>query len=156
MRLAWCRLEHTGGHEAAYGLLAQLVGAPLPEICRTPLGKPFFKDEALHFSISHTRHHAFCCVSEQNVGIDAEEMGRPVDPRLADRFLSETEKARVAVAPDKNDALLRLWVLKESYGKLTGKGIGNFLKTTDFDPYSQKIQIIDGCYVAVLEEDNAV
>ena len=151
MRLAWCRLEHTGGHEAAYGLLAQLVGAPLPEICRTPLGKPFFKDEALHFSISHTRHHAFCCVSEQNVGIDAEEMGRPVDPRLADRFLSETEKARVAVAPDKNDALLRLWVLKEAAAKCSGEGLRGYPNKTDFSPDDPRVQQIDGCYVAVIE-----
>lgn len=152
MQLAWTRLEEESGHSAAYALLESLVGAPLPEICRTSRGKPYFQDDSRHFSISHTLHHAFCCVSEKNVGIDAEEIGRKINLRLAQRYLSPAELARLETAADKDDALLRLWVLKESYSKLTGRGIGNYLKTTDFDPYSPKIQCIDGCYVAVLEE----
>lgn len=152
MRLAWTRLDGKNGHDAAYQLLAQLVGAPLPEIQRTPRGKPYFPGENLHFSVSHTANHAFCCVSDRNVGIDAEEMGRRIDLRLADRLLSPAEKALFDVAENKRDCLLRLWVLKESYAKLTGRGYGNYLKETRFSPEDPEIQIIDGCYVAVLEE----
>ena len=54
---------------------------------------------------------------------------------------------------DKRAALLRLWVLKEAYAKLTGRGIGNWLKSTDFDPEDTRITCIDGCYVAILEEE---
>ena len=46
--------------------------------------------------------------------------------------------------------LLKFWVLKEAYAKLTGRGLGNYLGQTDFDP--ETAQIIDGGYVAVLEE----
>jgi hypothetical protein len=117
-------------------------------------GKPYFADGGPHFSISHTTNHAFCCVSERNIGIDAEEIGRRVDLRLADRFLSPYEKTLFDTAMDKKDCLLRLWVLKESYAKLTGRGVGNYLKSTDFSPDDPRIQIIDGCYVAVLEGEN--
>ena len=154
MRLAWTRLDGKDGHDAAYALLEQLVGTPLPPIRRTELGKPYFADGGLHFSISHTKNHAFCCVSERNIGIDAEEIGRRVDLRLADKFLSPHEKALFDAAMDKQDCLLRLWVLKESYAKLTGRGVGNYLKSTDFPPDDPRIQIIDGCYVAVLEGEN--
>ena len=154
MRLAWTRLDGKDGHDAAYALLEQLVGTPLPPIRRTGLGKPYFADGGLHFSISHTNLHAFCCVSDRNIGIDAEEIGRRVDLRLADKFLSPHEKTLFDAAVDKQDCLLRLWVLKESYAKLTGRGVGNYLKSTDFSPNDPRIQIIDGCYVAVLEGEN--
>ena len=152
MRMLWTRLEGETGHEAAYALLEQLVGTPLPPIRRTELGKPYFADGDLHFSISHTENHAFCCVSNRKIGIDAEEIGRRVDLRLADRFLSPYEKALFDTAADKQDCLLRLWVLKESYAKRTGRGVGNYLKSTDFSPDDPRIQIIDGCYVAVMED----
>ena len=48
--------------------------------------------------------------------------------------------------------MLRLWVLKESYAKLTGRGFGHYLKDTAFSPDDPAIQEIDGCYVALMEE----
>ena len=153
MKLLWTRLEPgCSGHDAAYRLLAQLAGQPLPEIRRTKQGKPYFLDEKLCFSLSHTALHVFCCLSERNVGMDAEEIGRKIDLRLGERWLSDPERVRVEASCDREDALLRLWVLKESYAKLTGRGLGNYLKDTDFSPKDPRIQVIDGCYVAVLEE----
>ena len=149
MELRWLRLDGRDGHTVGRELLAEMAGAG--EILVTETGKPYFS-AGPHFSISHTKNHVFCCVSEKNVGIDAEEMDRTIDLRLAARYLSVAEQARVAGAKDQNAALLRLWVLKESYAKLTGRGIGNYLKNTDFHPEDGRIQIIDGCYLAVLEE----
>ena len=151
MKLIWARLDGRDGHEVGRELLRELVGE-CPEIAVTDRGKPYFVDFPLRFSISHSKNHAFCAVSDKNIGIDAEEMDRQIDSRIAERYLSEAEKARLQNAADPRAALLRLWVLKESYAKLTGRGWGNYLKSTDFDPNDQRIQEIDGCYVAVLEE----
>ena len=152
MELLWQRLDGRDGHKVGRELLARLCGGTLPEICYTDRGKPYFRDKRLHFSISHTKNHVFCAISHKNIGIDAEEMDRKVTLRLAETYLSPTEKARFDAALDKSTCLLRLWVLKESYAKLTGRGLGSYLKDTDFDPGDPRIQIIDGCYVAVLEE----
>ena len=149
MELLWERLDGRDGHAAGRELLARMV-SPLPEILVTPRGKPYFSCGAPHFSISHTKNHVFCAVSGQNIGIDAEEIGRPIDLRLAARILSPREQQRLTAAPDPADALLRLWVQKESYAKLTGRGWGDYLKDTDFDP--AHVTVIDGCYVAILEE----
>jgi len=151
MELLWTRLEGRSGHDAAYELLTQAV-CPLPEIRRTDRGKPYFSGSTLHFSISHTKNHAFCCVHTANVGIDAEETDRDIDLRLADKLLSPLEKRRFDAAPDKPAALLRLWVLKEALAKLTGRGWGSYLYETDFAPDDPRIQIIDGCFVAILTE----
>ncbi len=152
MRIAFARLNGRNGHAVARELLAGLCGGKTPEISVTDNGKPFFADKKLHFSISHTKNHAFCCLSNGNIGLDAEEMDRSVSPALADKILSPAEKTRFAAATDPDAALLRLWVLKEAYAKLTGKGLGNYLYRTDFDPDDKRVLIIDGCYVAVLEE----
>jgi len=155
VKLKWKKLENQSGHDAGRELLADLYfeenGSEMPEILRADRGKPYFSESNWHFSISHTDRHAFCCLSRQNVGIDAEEEHRKIDLRIAERFLSETEKKRLRLAPDQNTALLRLWVLKEAYAKLTGRGIGNWLKSTDFDPEDPRITCIDGCFVAILE-----
>ena len=149
MRIAFARLNGRNGHAVGRELLSQLLGSQLPEIAVTERGKPYFLGSDLHFSISHTKHHAFCCVSGKNIGIDAEEMGRKVSPALAEKILSTSEKQRCAETAD----ILRLWVLKEAYAKLTGRGLGDYLYETDFDPKDPRILIIDGCYVAIMEEE---
>ena len=153
MEILWARLNGRSGHEAGRELLAKVCGGTLPTIAYTDRGKPYFPGKALHFSISHTKNHAFCAVSHKNIGIDAEEMDRKVNLRLADTQLSSREKTRFDAAEDKSACLLRLWVLKESYAKLTGRGLGAYLKETDFDPNDPRIQTIDGCFVAVLTEE---
>lgn len=151
-------LNGADGHEVGRLLLAQLyrqaTGNDLPPIAVTPRGKPYFPESDWHFSISHTKNHAFCVLSRHNIGLDAEEKGRSVSPEMIEKFTSDAEKTRLGNAPQ--DAFLRLWVLKEAQSKLTGRGIGNWLKNTDFDPSDPRIQEIDGCYVAVLEEKDAI
>ena len=88
------------------------------------------------------------------VGIDAEEKGRQINLRLTEKILSEPERVRFEAAADQRDTLLRLWVLKEAAGKLTGEGINGYPNHTDFDPCDSRIQEIDGCYVAVLKEND--
>ena len=151
-------LNGRDGHGVGRALLAQLyrhaTGEELPFIVVTPRGKPYFPDGKWHFSISHTPNYAFCVLSRNNIGLDAEEKGRKVSPALMDKYTSDAEKGRLGSDPQ--DAFLRLWVLKEAQSKLTGRGMGNWLKDTNFHPDDPRIQEINGCYVAVLEENNAV
>ena len=159
MKIAGEALNGRSGHEAGRELLAKLfreeTGKELPEIAVADRGKPYFVDSPWQFSISHTARHVFCVLAEKPVGLDAEESDRKVDLRLADRILSESEKRRYDRAEDKRAFLLRLWVLKEASAKLTGEGLRGFPNHTDFDPNDPRIRIMDGCYVAVLEMQNA-
>ena len=150
--LAWCTLDGISGHEAGRQLLRQLCGGTLPEIAVTDRGKPYFPQGELHFSISHTKGHAFCAVSPRNIGIDAEEMDRPIRPELAEKILSPSELARFREAEDPRDALLRLWVLKEADAKRSGEGLRGYPNRTDFSPDDSRIFTLDRCYVAVLTE----
>ena len=141
------------GHTAGLALLEKLYGAPLPEIRRTALGKPYFVDSPLHFSISHTKSHVFCVLSDRPVGIDAEELDREMNLSLAHKLLSPAEYAQFQQAEDPRLALLKFWVLKEAAGKCTGKGMQLWPNDTNFSLSDPRIQIIDGCLVAVIEEN---
>ncbi len=84
------------------------------------------------------------------MGIDAEEVDRDIDLRLAEKILSPEEKERYRKAENKREALLRLWVLKEAQAKLTGEGLRGYPTHTDFSPEDVRIQVKDGCYLAVM------
>ena len=144
------------GHEAGRQLLArmyrEITGENCPEIAVTQRGKPYFVEGPWHFSISHTKNHVFCALSTRPVGLDAEEMDREINLRLAEKILSEPEWIRLEAAADKRAALLKLWVLKEASVKLTGEGLRGYPNQTDFSPDDPRVTELNGCYVAVLEE----
>ena len=156
MRICSRALDGMSGHDAGRVLLQdmyrELTGDEMPEICLTDRGKPYFPDSPWHFSVSHTDRRVFCAISSKPVGIDTEAPDRKIDLRLAGKILSPAEKARFDAAPDKRITLLRFWVLKEAYAKVTGRGWGSYLYQTDFDPYDPRITETDGCFVAVMEE----
>ena len=156
MIFSWCALDDRTGHEAGRALLAELyrreTGEALPPIVIGPWGKPFFADSPWHFSISHTRKHAFCVLDRENIAIDAEELDRPVNPRLAERILSPREKEQFEAAADKIRALLTFWVLKEAAAKLSGEGLRGFPNHTNFFLDDPRVREIEGCVVAILQE----
>ena len=156
MRIARCTLKGRSGHDAGRELLARLyreeTGEALPDIAVTNQGKPYFPGSSLHFSISHTPDHAFCALSQHPVGIDAEELTRNINLKLADKILSPSERMQFDAAENKEKALLTLWVLKEAAAKLCGEGLRGYPNHTDFSPDDPALQIIDGCFVAVIEE----
>ena len=151
--LGWCRLEGLSCHDAGRQLLAALyrekTGCDLPAIRITEYKKPYFPDSPLHFSISHTRRHAFCVLSPENIGIDAEELDRPVRLQMAEKLLSAGEYAQFAAAPDPQLAFLTFWVLKEADAKRTGEGIRFHPNTTDYSLDDPRVHRRDGCLIAV-------
>ena len=154
MILASCALTGQTGHEAGRQLLRQLyrqeTGEELPSIVTTSSGKPYFENSPWHFSISHTRRHAFCVLSKENIAIDAEELDRKIDLRLAQKILSPKEKVQFDAAEDKRRALLTFWVLKEAAVKLSGEGLRGYPNQTDFSLEDPRVREMDGCLVAIV------
>lgn len=156
MIIASCKLSGRTGHEAGRQLLAQLYRAQtredLPEILITDRGKPYLKDSPWHFSISHTPRHAFCALSMHNVAIDAEELDRNINLKLAEKILSPMEKQQFDAAENKQKALLTFWVLKEAAAKLSGEGLRGYPNHTQFSLEDPRVTELDGCLMAVMEE----
>ena len=156
MRLVWCKLDGQTGHEAGRQLLAEVyraeTGEDLPEIRLTDRGKPYFPGSPWHFSISHTRLHAFCVLSRNNVAIDAEELDRKMNLKLAEKILSPMEKRQFDAAENKERALLTFWVLKEAAAKLSGEGLRGYPDHTHFSLEDPRVTELGGCILAVMEE----
>ena len=146
------------GHAAGRKLLAQMVaahtGQPMPPIAVTERGKPYFTHDSLHFSISHSKGHVFCALSDNPIGIDAEEANREISLALAQKTLSPTEYAQWQQASDPRVALLTFWVLKEAQAKATGQGLRGYPNHTHFSLDDPRVQRIHGCLVAVIEEED--
>ena len=131
-------------HEAAWKLfeyaLKKEYDIELSEctIERNRFGKPSLKEyPGIYFSISHCKNLAVCILSDVEVGIDAETIGRSCKENVWRRMLSDTEYERIInmadVAANECDReFLKYWTLKESYGKAIGTGLSYDYKAVVF------------------------
>ena len=153
-------IGETSGHVAGRQLLERMyrryVGTPMPDIAVTQRGKPYFVDAPWHFSISHSKGHVFCALSRHPVGIDAEELDRDINLKLAEKILSPMERQQFDEAADQRLALLTFWVLKEANAKCTGDGLKGYPNHTQLLLTDPRVQQLEDCLVAVIEEDDNV
>ena len=146
-----------GGHRAGRQLLRKMYeetfGKAMPEILVTERGKPYFQDNPVHFSISHTKKYVFCVLSDRPVGIDAEEISRDIRPELAEKILSVSEKNQYEQSENRKEALLRFWVLKEAAAKCTGEGLRGYPNHTAFSLDDPRVFQMNDCFVAIIETE---
>lgn len=99
-------------------------------------GKPCLaNNNDIHFSISHSGNVAMCVISDCEVGCDVEKIER-LNDKIAKRFFTEEEwksVSRVENIQRRTVLYARLWCLKESYGKMTGEGLGGVIDKMQFD-----------------------
>ena len=104
---------------------------------RTPEGKPYFQDYTdFHYNISHSGKFVVCGVicggkEPQPIGVDIQQI--PADPKralkIADHFFSDEEKESLHALVREGDRssarvlFCRYWTARESYMKLTGRGL---------------------------------
>lgn len=157
MRISHASISPGQGHSTGRQLLSQLYeaqyGRLMPQVLTTERGKPYFADETGYFSITHTKHHVFVALGDHPMGIDAEELTREMDLRLADKILSPSEKTQYDAAQDKRLALLTFWVLKEAQAKCTGEGLRGYPNHTRFSLDDPRVRTVHGCLLAVIEDE---
>ena len=99
-------------------------------------GKPVLEsDKGICFNISHSDDYVTLALSDSQVGCDIQEI-RPYNPKIAVRHYCENETRLIENSDNKDDAFIRLWALKESILKFTGKGLSGGLASYDFSPYA--------------------
>lgn len=101
-------------------------------------GKPFLKYQPnIYFSLSHSGDYAICSIGDRAMGNDI-ELVRPGRLKVADRFFAKEELEWMYAGGDEaevTERMFRVWTMKESFLKATGKGIsmplGDFAVTVD-------------------------
>ena len=99
------------------------TGRPLPNLdtTRAEGGKPFFPHAPdLHFSVSHSGGIWACAFGDAPSGLDLQQVKPIREIGIARRFFHPDEIAYLEEHPD---AFFPLWTAKESYVKLTGRGV---------------------------------
>lgn len=86
-------------------------------------GKPYLPDyPGIHFNISHCDTGCAVVVADYPVGVDIQDV-RPFSWDVARRVCSEQELAELERCVDRDTLFTKIWVIKESYGKMMGVGI---------------------------------
>lgn len=105
----------------AYGLREKEV-----RIETGPYGKPYLAGcPGIHFNLSHSGSMVMAAFGDRAVGCDIEQMAAAKE-KVAERFFAEQEiRALRACGGEAERRVLfyRIWTRKESYMKLTGKGM---------------------------------
>lgn len=89
-------------------------------------GKPSLKYQPnIYFSLSHSGDYAICSIGDKAIGNDIEliKHGRL---KVADRFFAREELDWMYAVQDEEEItqrMFRIWTMKESFLKATGKGI---------------------------------
>ena len=98
-------------------------------------GKPAFSCcPEVHFSLSHSGEYVLCVMALREAGCDVEGV-KPFCMQVAERVFTEEELwwlNREAENGRGDEAFCRLWTLKESFLKLTGKGLSFPMKEASF------------------------
>lgn len=123
----------------AYGFEDQFGLAFQPTQVKKGLhGKPLWAgQEGLYFNVSNTAGLVVCALSNQETGVDAEQI-RAVRPAVAKRCCTESELAYIwgksgeHREEETRERFFQLWTLKESFIKMTGQGMYFPLKNAEF------------------------
>lgn len=105
-----------------YGL-RECFGITSFKIAFGEYGKPYLPEYPhLHFNISHCDMGCAVVVADCPVGVDIQDV-RPFSWDVAKRVCCERELAELEKSTDRDKLFTDMWTMKESYGKLIGKGI---------------------------------
>ena len=113
------RLESLGAGLMLRTLLLK-NSLPLEALSVSEKGKPFLKDHDFHFNLSHSNGYVVCAFGSAPCGIDIQKE-REDRSNIARIFFTESEYA--LVQEHGVSMFTRIWALKESYVKYTGRGI---------------------------------
>lgn len=95
----------------------------MPKWEYSEFGKPYFRDHPnLHFNLSHCNRAVVCAIDKNPIGIDVEIIHK-FDEELARYISTYKEFETIIKSPDPSLSFTILWTKKESFMKLTGKGL---------------------------------
>lgn len=110
--------------------------------------KPYIEDlPGFYFSLSHSGEYVLCVCDSNKVGADLQCMNRAVKDTLAKKVMTENEYGIYMELPqqDKEKEFYRVWAIKESFCKLTGKGLSQDFRKIEVEKIN--------CYASLFKEE---
>lgn len=129
LRSAYCYMLLRLALKRKYGITDK------PTFTLNEHGKPFLDNySGIYFNMSHSDKKVVCAVAESPVGVDIQDI-RHLNLNVGKKFLTDAELDKVRELNDDalDKELSRIWCIKESYGKMTGKGFGEGFRSFEAD-----------------------
>jgi len=95
-------------------------------------GQWIIKDSDIHFSISHCNETVLVAAARFPIGCDI-ELVKEAKMDIAKRFFSENEVKQIETSDRPELVFYAYWTIKESYLKLTGKGLLGSIEDVEVD-----------------------
>ena len=102
------------------------------------------RESEIYFNLSHSGVWAICSIGTVENGCDVERI-REKTLGIAKRFFPEEEKEWISQADSdaaRRERFTRLWTLRESYVKATGKGMAEELKSFLIRPEERRVFLL--------------
>lgn len=99
-------------------------------------GKPYLTEYPnVHFNLSHSGEYVCCAVAGCEVGVDIQRHQGNGEEKIAERFFTRADNQMLENCgeEEKKDVFFRIWSIRESYIKFTGRGIGQGLDSFSID-----------------------
>lgn len=123
-------------HDALCKRLGVSLGDDQPfEIGYGEEGKPYLKGEPdIYFNLSHSGEYVSCAVADVPVGVDIQKKVK-VRSGIAKRFFTDADNQKLSACgeAEREDLFFRMWSIKESFIKLTGKGMRQGIDSFEID-----------------------
>lgn len=104
-------------------------------------GKPYLIGEPdIYFNLSHSGEYVSCAVADMPIGIDIQKKVT-VRSRIAERFFTGADNQKLSACneEEREELFFRMWSIKESYVKLTGKGMKQGIDSFEIDWHHHQI-----------------
>jgi 4'-phosphopantetheinyl transferase len=140
------RQEDRTRYIAAHALTRVMLGMAIHEAPRGLVlsagkhGKPLLQGrDGVHFNLTHTDGLVACALHDAPVGCDAEPSDRVVETGVFDLLAARERRWLLGVrsGQPRNQAFIRLWVVKEAFVKCLGLGLL-------LDPSTYAFDLADG------------
>ncbi len=118
-------------------------------------GKPYLINRPdINFNLSHSGEVAIAVFSKKEIGCDIEKI-KNYNESIANRCFSLEEKDFILHSKNKDEVFCRIWVMKESFLKAIGVGIGIKMDSISFSIDGDNITIkqnIDSRHWKIMEK----
>ena len=149
------RATYVAAHVMLRRVLRERLGGAEPRIGAHPLGRPELASDPegvrgpiISFNLTHSAGFAACAVlGEAPVGIDAEDIRRPLDiAPMAARWYAAAERRLLdrMAEPHRTEMFFRIWTLKEAILKAAGLGLRVEPQRFAVDPDRLQANLPDG------------
>ena len=149
---------------AADALLGLVPGLSRENLCTTPAGKLYLKDQPeVQFNLSHSGRWVAVAWGSTPLGIDVEQLSMDEGKeQIARRYFHPHEQTYVfsASGEERERRFFQVWTMKESYLKYLGTGINRPLNSFSVLSSQLGVELVSECLpdacVTVCSEDGQI